>query len=90
LLPARPAPRACDDAAARRLWSSTAAFEFAAGTAAIVVGGFAAAMLFHPAEPAGRALVMAVVVGVLCVRFTDWRACAGVGGPRPGRIALVP
>lgn len=55
-----------------------AAFEFAAGTAAIIVGGFAAATLFHPAEPAGRALVMAVVVGVLCVLFTDWRACAGI------------
>ena len=56
----------------------SAAFEFAAGTAAIVVAGFAAATLFPPGEPAGRALIMAIVVGVLCALFTAWRACAGI------------
>lgn len=55
-----------------------ASFEVAAGTAAITVAGFAAAVLFPPAEPAGRVLVVAITVGVLSVVFSNWRACLTV------------
>lgn len=55
-----------------------ATFETVAGTAALIVTAFAAAVMFPAAEPAARVLVVAVTVGVLSARFTDWRACAGV------------
>ena len=49
-----------------------------AGSAMVVVAGFAAAVLFPTAEPAGRVVVMALATGVLAAFVTDWRACLGV------------
>ena len=48
-----------------------------AGSAMVVVAGFAAAVLF-PTEPVGRVLVMALATGVLAALVTDWRACLSV------------
>jgi hypothetical protein len=52
--------------------------EFIAGVAVIVVAAFALPVLFPNPSPAGRALVMSVVTGVLMALFTDWRARLGV------------
>jgi hypothetical protein len=49
-----------------------------AGSAMVVVAGFAAGVLFPTAEPVGRVLVMALATGVLAALVTDWRACLGV------------
>jgi hypothetical protein len=57
---------------------SGAAFELAAGCAAVVVAAFAAVAAFGPAEPAARAVVLAVAVGVLAAVLRDGRALAGV------------
>ena len=49
-----------------------------AGSAMVVVAGFAAVVLFPRAEPVGRVLVMAIAAGVLAALLTHWRACLGV------------
>ena len=57
---------------------SAAAFELAAGCAAVIVAAFAAAAAFGHAEQAGRVLIMAVTAGLLAAVLRDWRACTGV------------
>jgi hypothetical protein len=49
-----------------------------AGTAAVIVAGFAAAMMFPIGQPLGRVLVVAVAAGLISVPATDWRAGAAV------------
>jgi hypothetical protein len=58
--------------------TENAAFELVAGTAAVIVAGFVAAVLFPGAEPAGRVVVMALAVGLFAALTTDWRASVGV------------
>ncbi|MFD0522199.1 hypothetical protein [Paractinoplanes durhamensis] len=57
---------------------STAAFEFAAGAAAVIAAAFIAAAAFGWAEPAARVLTMAVAAGLVAAVLTDWRARAAV------------
>jgi hypothetical protein len=58
--------------------SVNATFELVAGTAAVVVAGFAAVALFPAPGAAGRLVVLAVAVGLVAAVCTDWRAAAGV------------
>lgn len=58
--------------------SVNATFELVAGTAAVVVAGFAAVALLPAPGPAGRIVVMAIVVGLVAAVCTDWCAAAGV------------
>ena len=55
-----------------------ATFELVAGTAAVVVAGFAAVALLPAPGPFGRLAVLAVAVGLVAAVATDWRAAAGV------------
>jgi hypothetical protein len=49
-----------------------------AGSAIILVAGFATVMVFPGPEPTGRILTMTIVTGVLAAFAADWRACLGI------------
>jgi hypothetical protein len=55
-----------------------ATMQLIAGSAMVVVAGFATAALIPGAEPVKRVLAIAIASGVLAALLTDWRACLGV------------
>jgi hypothetical protein len=59
-------------------WGLGAAFDLVIGWAGVVLAAFTAAILFRPAEPVERAVVMAVGAAVLAAVMRDWRATAGI------------
>lgn len=64
----------------RRIEDRTAVLirELCAGGAALVVTAFVAPVISAGPNPAGRALIMAVVTGMIAALVSDWRARIGV------------